>query len=174
MRKLKSQIKNGLSLNTRSRVLLFKPDEISDFGEQIVIFIKEYVDRYHFKSLHVRTPSFIFDIDQEALSNIKDRLYKRALKFNDGYVGSIGFRASRFIEEPMMARVSRIYLTREFDLRIATLSQVQQITEFAADDMFIINLTTDIWRIGDTNVYKFDIANLDQLRFLFNMRSHYD
>jgi len=54
------QLKAHLSKNTRLRYFILSKDTIDNFNEEIVNFIQEYLDKYHFKESHISTPLFVW------------------------------------------------------------------------------------------------------------------
>ena len=52
----RKQLKTHLDKNSRLRYLLIDSVSLSDYVSEIVLFVSDYLDKYHFKPAHVSTP----------------------------------------------------------------------------------------------------------------------
>jgi hypothetical protein len=166
----KKQLKHGLDINTRQRVFVFTPDSIDDFDEQIVIFINEYLQKYHYKPAHIKTPVFCFDIDNIKLIKMQGRLYRKGITANIGSIGGC-FDESYFLKEPMLSRSKSGNVTREFSLRLATWDCVKQLMiKFSADDIFFIgeNNSPKV-PFEDVNIEYLSGTSMQEIKYLFGV-----
>ncbi len=54
----RKQLKADLDKNSRSRYFVINSSSLDDFSEEIVLFINDYLEKYHFKPAHINTPLF--------------------------------------------------------------------------------------------------------------------
>ena len=168
----RKQLKHGLDINTRQRIFVFDQNSIDDFDEQIVIFINEYLQKYHYKPAHIKTPLFCFNLDNTKVTEIHGRLYKKGVIANIGSIG-VCFDDAYFLKEPMISRSKTGNVTREFNLRLATWDCVKQLmSKFSADDIFIIG-DNDLTEVSfeDVNVEYLSGTSMQEIKYLFGVKN---
>jgi hypothetical protein len=167
----RKQLKANLDNNVRLRHI-FISQELEQFKDDIVIFIHQYLQKYHFKLCHLCTPLFCFDCKQSLFEDICRRLISKKIKINDGIlVGT--FDKQYFLRDPITNPSKKL---REFDLRITTLDTAKNIlNEKICDDLYLVSPhdNPDINPL-DVNVERLAVKNFKELRYLFWMDSNYD
>lgn len=134
----KKQLQPNLSLNTRRRTFLISETTVKDFDENVVLFIYEYVNRYHYKSVHTKTPLFCLDCDQSTFDDIRLRLHEKEIIANDGYIGPY-FNASHFARAPIVI-TKRDKPEREFCIRLIRYETDPTVLNTPkCDDFFILS-----------------------------------
>lgn len=92
----KKQLKENLSKNSRLRYFIISEGSIDNFNEVIVTFISEYLDKFHFKEVHDKTPIFCLECPKDMYYSIIHRLHKKKIKINDGLVAG-NFEKVKFL-----------------------------------------------------------------------------
>lgn len=134
----RKQMKPNLAKNARLRYFLFHADKLQEFESQVVMFINDYLDKYHFKPAHLKTPVFCLDTSEELFKTIELRLYQKGIITNDGYVTNL-FDESRFLREPMTKKGDNGAMEREFSLRLLRWSAHGNVlNKRKSDDVFVI------------------------------------
>lgn len=151
----RKQLKENLSTNARLRHIAIFPESLEKFDDQIIIFIKSFIDKYHFKIAHTQTPLFALDISQDALDEIAERLIGKDITPNLGRPVK-AFSEIYFFRDPMIQREKK-----EFSLRLICWSDYKKLTsKIKADDLFAIG-NGDISSI-DTKDINIEILGSDQ------------
>jgi len=75
----RKQLKTNLNKNARLRYFLIFKDSIQDFSPNIVLFISDYLDKYHFKSAHICTPLICLECAEGDLKRFGGGSIKRGL-----------------------------------------------------------------------------------------------
>lgn len=134
----KKQLQLNLSKNVRRRTFLISDTAAKDFDDGVVLFIYEYVNKYHHKVAHTETPLFCLDCDQSTFDDLRVRIYRKGIKLNDGYIGQC-FDASHFGRPPMVIN-KRSKSEREFLIRLARYETDPHVLNTPiCDDFFIIS-----------------------------------
>lgn len=129
----RKQLKTNLAKNARSRYFVLDAKSLNDFDQQIVLFIKGYLDKYHIKVAHISTPIFFLAVEQIQFDSIAVRLVEKDISINDGRIAGT-FNQARFLREPMVTKEKR-----EFLLRLARLETHRHLLETSkADDLFFL------------------------------------
>lgn len=128
----KNQLQTNLSINTRLRYFLLHADALDDFDNQIVLFIKSYLEKYHHKPAHVNTPVFCLDVSNDVFRAIELRLIAKDILLNDGIVAGV-FNEMLFFRNPISCKDRR-----EFALRIINWNENGQVLDkIRPDDLFV-------------------------------------
>jgi hypothetical protein len=175
LRTRKKQLKSYLSQNSRLRYFIISKSTIDNFEECIVNFIKEYLDKYHFKILHDKTPLFCIDCSKELFSQIIKRLYKKEINCNDGYIAN-EFNKSKFFEEPM-TRYDKpsSKVEREFDIRLLNIKEIDVLNEKKCDDLFVLSdKEFSILDLQDVNLEKIGAKRIEEIKYIMGMRDTYE
>lgn len=162
----KKQLKRNLDKNARLRYFVISPASIEDFESEIVMFISDYLDKYHFKTAHIRTPLFCLDCSPEEFDDIRLRIHQKGIIAVDGYIGS-HFDKATFFREPMLAKVTAQELKREFRIRLLRLeSNHKLINEHKCDDLFIIgDQTWEEFEVIDIKVEHLAAPKFNEIRY---------
>lgn len=166
----RKQLKPHLDINARDRHFLVAQDSLDDFDSDIVLFIADYLGKYHFKTAHIRTPFFCLDCTDEAFSDIRLRLHHKGIIAEDGLVGDF-FDERRFFREPMVRKLPRQGIEREFHVRLVRCgSQPGIMNGHKGDDLFIIGGReyTDL-DTQDVSVERLAVSCLKEARYVIGV-----
>jgi len=147
----RKQLKVNLGTNVRLRHFVVFPQSLEDFDDQIVLFIKSFIDKYHFKVAHTQTPLFALDVSQEAFDDIAERLLGKDVPVNHGRPVK-NFSEAQFFREPLVQKDRK-----EFVLRLIRWSDYINLSSpIKADDFFVLGT-------GDITSLNFQDINLEAL-----------
>lgn len=170
----RKQLKPNLAKNARLRYFLIDSNKIHDFDDKIVLFIKDYLEKYHYKPAHIITPTFCLVIDDARFNSIVVRLHQKAVTSNDGHVANV-FIEERFLRKPMSEKNDGVS-TREFLLRILNWERNGTIlNKRKGDDIFVIsdnvfpNLDTE-----DVVVENLGTDSFEELKFMMGLSDVYE
>lgn len=158
------------------RYLLISELSVDNFSEEIINFITDYIDKYHFKELHDKTPIFCLDCNEELFHQIRVRLHKKGLKFNDGLVTDTFFDKNKFLIDPIRAKTGSGYQI-EFSLKLIRYddSSVGILNEYKCDDVFIFSKEEPKeLDVQDINLEQMDLADIKQIKFVMGMSKAYE
>jgi hypothetical protein len=171
----KKQLKPNLSKNARHRFFLISESDIQGFDDDIVLFISDYLDKYHYKSTHISTPLFCLDSREHIFDDVQARLYGKGIVSADGYVGK-NFDKERFFRQPMTNKPKGKPLKREFNIRFlrwATHKDTMNATK--PDDIFIIGSSKyDSLDRQDVEVEHLAARNLNEIGYILGIRNDYE
>ncbi|MHB8184415.1 MAG: hypothetical protein ACYDDN_11820, partial [Candidatus Desulforudaceae bacterium] len=170
----RKQLKSNLDKNTRLRYFLVHVDSLDDFDSDFVMFVSDYLDKYHFKAAHINTPIICLNTTEEIFRTIQLRLHKKGIVSTDGCVGS-HFDERRFFRAPMLQRAHR-GVQREFSLRILRWeSHGSILNNRKADDLFVFGL--DEYNGLDTvdiNVEMLAAPSLREIKYVMGVSNVYE
>ncbi|MCE9895875.1 hypothetical protein [Citrobacter portucalensis] len=165
----RKQLKENLNLNARLRFLLVFPDLLEEFDNQIVLFIKSFIDKYHFKQAHTHTPIFILDVSQPDFDDIAERLYGKDVIPNIGrHVKT--FSEKKFFSEPIVTRDKK-----EFVLRFIRWDDYKNLhPKVKADDFFVIG-DGDVTELDlrDVNLESLGADKFDEIKYMMGISNGY-
>ena len=134
----RKQLKTNLDKNTRLRYFVIDPSSLKDYDTEVVLFISDYLERYHFKLLHTDTPLICLRTTEVDFRDIQHRLYTKGIISTDGYIGAY-FEESLFFRPPLSCKDSGCSFKREFDLRLLRWDEHNHVlNNNKCDDLFII------------------------------------
>jgi hypothetical protein len=164
----RQQLKLNLAKNARLRCFII-PHDIDDFDDGIVLFISDYLDKYHCKIAHTKTPLFCLDCTSESFERICQRLYEKHIKFEDGFVGH-QFHASQMLREPMVQKVSN-KINREFDVKLMRLDgSLESINLHKCHEIFCLGPNVpDGVDIRDVNIEHIGVSSLQELKYILGV-----
>jgi hypothetical protein len=165
----RKQLKECLSSNVRLRHIVIFPRFIDQFDEQIVLFIKSFIDKYHFKISHTQTPLFALDVSHELLDEIAERLIGKDVIPNLGRPVK-NFSEAIFFRDPMVLKDKK-----EFVLRLIRWDDYLGLTPtIKADDLFIIG-DGDIQQldIKDVNLEALSAEKFDEIKYMMGLSNGY-
>lgn len=170
----RKQLKVNLDKNTRLRYFVINPSSFSDYNSEIVLFISDYIDKYHFKPAHINTPVFCFCTSHENILLIEHRLYQKDIIATNGYIGG-KFEESYFFREPLKNSKGQI-VQREFSLRITDWEEHGTVlNNKKCDDLFIFGeLDMVKLEMVDMNVERLESTTIKEIKFLMGMSNVYD
>jgi len=171
----RKQLKVHLDKNARLRYFVVDPSSIEDYGTEIVLFISDYLDKYHFKTAHTDTPILCLCAKRDQIQDIQHRLYAKGILTTDGFVGA-QFEESSFFRDPLLSKGAGGKLKREFALRILSWhdhSVVLNIRKCA--DLFIIGEPNcDLLDTVDVNVERFAGATMKEIKYVMGVSNVYE
>lgn len=165
----RKQLKENLSANARLRHLVIFPAFLEQFDDRIVIFIKSFIDKYHYKLAHTQTPVFVLDVKPEVFDEIAERLVGKDVLPNMGRPAK-AFSESHFFREPMVQKDKK-----EFVLRLIRWDDYKNLaSKIKPDDIFVIG-SGDINNIDvrDVIVETLDAENFDEIKYMMGMSHAY-
>ena len=165
----RKQLKENLSANARLRHLLVFPAFLEQFDDQIVLFIKSFIDKYHFKLAHTQTPLFALDVSQCVFDEIAERLIGKEVVPNLGRPVKT-FSETYFFREPMVQRDKK-----EFVLRFIRWDDYKNLAlKSKADDFFVIG-DGDITDVDskDVNLEILGAEKFDEIKYMMGMSNAY-
>ncbi len=171
----RKELKLNLDKNSRRRYFVVHADSLeNDFESEIVLFVKEYCDKYYFKQSHIEPPLFCFNTTLETFQDIQFRLHRQELKSTDGYVGS-KFDRDHFFRKPMRQHHRHGVAESEFSLRILHWDQLETINYQKAQDLFIIGSGSyNDWDSQDVNVEVLAAHSFKEIKYIFGISHVYE
>ena len=167
----RSQLSTILNYNYRKRCLVFNPADIENFDDEIVVFIKDFVDIYCTKTkLHTPAVLCILGYDKEKIDTLVERLFQKEIEVETGYRGKT-FYVEAFSRKPGID-LKKNWM--EFRIKICgdLSDSIDAINNNKPDDIFQFtehlpeNLSTQ-----DVNMEILDVQNFEQIEFLLKMRN---
>ena len=165
----RKQLKENLSGNARLRHLVIFPEFLEQFDDQIVLFIKSFIDKYHFKLAHTQTPLFALDVPQKEFDEIAERLIGKDVVPNLGRPVKT-FTEAHFFREPMVQKDKK-----EFVLRFVRWEEYKNLDlKTKADDFFVIGVG-DIAGVDikDINLEILGAENFSEIKYMMGMSYAY-
>lgn len=171
----RKQLKLNLSKNARLRYFVLHADALQEFETQVVMFINDYLDKYHFKPSHLKTPIFCLDTSEEQFKSIELRLFQKGVITNDGYVANV-FDEGRFLREPMTKKGERGTVESEFGLRLLQWSTHGTIlNKRKSDDLFVFGTGGYAGLdIEDVNLEELATDSFDEIKYMIGLRDVYE
>jgi hypothetical protein len=166
----KKQLKSHLDINARDRYFIISQPSLEDFDSSIVLFIGDYLNKYHFKHAHIKTPLFCLDCPDEVFSDIRYRLHQKGILVEDGMIGTV-FDEQRFFRDPMTRKLSQQDMEREFHVRLIRYANYfAVVNRKKGDDLFIIsNKDYENLDILDICVERLNVSQLKEASFLIGV-----
>jgi hypothetical protein len=165
----RKQLKVNLSANARLRHLVIFPAFLEQFDDQIVLFIKSFIDKYHFKLAHTQTPLFVLDVPQNVFDEVSERLIGKDVVPNLGRPVKI-FAETHFFREPMVHKNKK-----EFVLRFIRWDEYKKLAlRTKADDFFVIGdgAITGV-DVKDVNLEVLGAEKFDEIKYMMGISNAY-
>lgn len=165
----RKQLKGNLCANARLRHLVIFPQFLEQFDDQIVLFIKSFIDKYHFKIAHTQTPLFALDVSQDGLDEIAERLIAKDVLPNLGRPVK-AFNEGNFFREPMVQKDKK-----EFVLRFIRWDDYKNIgLKTKADDLIVVG-DGDITclDVKDVNLEVLGAEKFDEIKYMIGISNGY-
>lgn len=165
----RKQLKGNLCANARLRHLVIFPQFLEQFDDQIVLFIKSFIDKYHFKISHTQTPLFALDVSQDGLDEIAERLIAKDVLPNLGRPVK-AFYEGNFFREPMVQKDKK-----EFVLRFIRWDDYKNIgLKTKADDLIVVG-DGDITclDVKDVNLEVLGAEKFDEIKYMIGISNGY-
>lgn len=167
----KKQLKANLAKNSRLRYFVLDAESLEDFDSQIVLFIGDYLEKYHFKLAHSCTPTFCLIATMEQLSDIKLRLHQKGITAQNGYIEGV-FDEALFHREPLMCKGQDNTVQREFSLRLLRYQDHASLLNARKPaDLFVLgNAGYDDVNTLDVNVEALASNSFDEINFMLGIK----
>ncbi|MCD0503674.1 hypothetical protein [Bordetella petrii] len=165
----RKQLKESLGVNVRLRHLAIFPEFLKDFDGQIVLFIKSFIDKYHFKIAHTQTPLFALDVSPEVFDGIAERLIGKDVTPNHGRPVR-AFSEAHFFREPLVQKDRK-----EFVLRFIRWDDYKNLVlKIKADDFFVVG-DGDIadLDVTDVNLEILAAESFDEIKYMMGISNAY-
>lgn len=171
----RKQLKCHLDKNARLRYFVIAPSSIQDYDSEIVLFVTDYIDKYHFKPAHISTPVLCVCASRDEIQEIQRRLYAKGVVATDGYVGG-QFEGPFFFRDPLSSKGAGGAVKREFSLRIVSWEDHSNVlNERKCDDLFIIGeAACDALDTVDVNVERLAGATLKEIKYIMGVSNVYE
>jgi hypothetical protein len=168
----KKQLRANLSKNVRRRSFIVSETAAEDFDQGIVIFIAEFLDKYHFKAAHLEPPLFCLDCNDVQFDEIRDRIHQKGIRFTDGFIGS-RFDPVHFARAPIVVSSSRDRSRTEFSIRLLRYQAGIELPP--TDDLFVISKAQYAGiPTKDLNEERLETSTLLQAKFLLGVANTYE
>jgi hypothetical protein len=171
----RKQLKIHLDKNSRLRYFVIDPSSIDDYDSEIVLFLSDYIGKYHFKPAHISTPTLCIHANREKIQEIQHRLYQKGIVATDGYMGS-QFEESFFFREPLASKGVGGEVKREFSVRILSFADHGNVlNNRKCDDLFIIgDPDCDAIDTVDVNVERLAGATMKEVKYVMGVSNVYE
>jgi len=167
----KIELQATLKIPSRLRYFLFD-GSLEDFEDEIVKFIKDYVNKYHSRPAQTKTPCFYLDCDLEQFSGILIRLHHSEIKVCHGYIGvsPAEFDEATFFREPIITLLNKQISKREFHIRICCYQVNPSVIRVkSCEDLFIVgNKSYNEVSIKDIEVENLNVS-ISELKGIFKL-----
>lgn len=165
----RKQLKENLSANVRLRHLIIFPTFLEQFDDQIVLFIKSFIDKYHFKLAHTLTPLIALDVQQDLFDEIAERLIGKDVVPNHGRPVK-AFSESHFFRDPMIQKDKK-----EFVMRLIRWDDFKKIElKTKADDLFVIgDGEITCLDVKDVNLEVIGAEKFDEIKYVMGISNAY-
>jgi hypothetical protein len=173
----RKQLRPNLSKNSRLRYFLIDGEAVEDFDSRIVLFIKAYLEKYHFKyKTHYKPPLFCINKPTGALHLVQIRLYHKGVTCNDGCVVAGQFDVSHFYRSPMMEKSNDGQVRREFHLRILPWEgSLPVLNQHRPDDLFVFgDLSHSDLDLVDVEVEAMTGCSLKEISYMIGVSDVYE
>ena len=171
----RKQLKTHLDKNSRLRYFVVDSASVNDYEAEIVLFISDYLDKYHFKPAHISTPVLCLCTSKDDFQNIQYRLYQKGIISTDGYIGG-HFDQSFFFRDPLFRKGAGGAISREFSLRLLRWeANDTELNHRKCDDLFIIGEPDcNSLNIVDVNVEHLAATSLKEVKYVMGVSNVYE
>ena len=166
----RKQMSKKLNNNGSKRCFVFDPNQIEDFEQGIVLFIKKFVDIYCCKA-KLQCPAIfcILGYDKEKIAELVSRLYEKGIEAETGYRGPI-FYLDAFLKEPEK-KINVNWMQFKIKICFDSSEYVEAINRNKQYDIFqIAEQLPDSFSTRDVDIEVLDINNFSQLEYLLKMK----
>lgn len=171
----RKQLKTHLDKNSRLRYLVVDSESLDDYAAEIVLFVSDYLDKYHFKPAHISTPVLCLCTSRDDFRDIQYRLYAKGIVSTDGYIGE-HFDESRFFRDPLSSVGRGCAIKREFSLRLLRWEEHGAVlNNRKCDDLFIIGESEcGSLNTSDVNVERLASTSLKEIKYVMGVSNVYE
>lgn len=171
----RKQMKTQLDKNSRLRYFVVDAKTLNDYEEEIVLFVADYLDKYHFKTAHISTPVLCLCTSQEDYLSVQYRLFTKGIISTDGYIGE-HFEESRFFRDPFTSKGAGGAVKREFSLRMLRWEDHGAVlNNRKCDDLFMLGEPgCDSINTVDVNVEHLASTSLKEVKYVMGVSNVYE
>jgi hypothetical protein len=171
----RAQLKAHLDTNSRLRYIVIDSKGLEDYDTEVILFMKDYLDKYHFKQVHICTPVLCLCVTKDEFQEIQHRLYQKGIISTDGCIGG-HFEEQYFFREPLSSRVSKRERKREFSLRLLRWEEHNALLNHRkCDDLFIIGeLNYAVLDTSDVNVEHLATSSFKEVKYMMGVSNVYE
>lgn len=171
----KKQLKSNLDQNTRLRHVLVNSTSFPDYATGIVLFINDFLDKYHFKPAHISTPVFCLNTTESDLKDVHRRLVAKGVIATDGFEAGV-FHEDRFFRDPLIKKERGGKIVREFSLRLLRWEENGPLlSKHKCDDLYVVGeLSLDSLDLSDINIEKLGADTLQEIKYLMGVSNVYE
>lgn len=167
---IKKRLHNELDSNYKERMLFFDADKYEDFNEKIVIFLKDFCDKYCFKpKLHKPITICISNYSNDQINSLIARLYSSKIKAIDGFQGNKFFPES-FFRKPIYDKNQS---EKEFKLRICSINndEFKKALERNKPDIIYMISSNNIeeLKMDDVKLERLEVKEFQDLYIIFKL-----
>ncbi|WP_221144180.1 hypothetical protein, partial [Staphylococcus caprae] len=167
---IKNRLHNELDYNYKERMLFIDAKEYEDFDENIIIFLKDFCDKYCFKpKLHKPITICISNYSNDQINDLMTRLYSSKIKAIDGFQGNKFFPES-FFREPLYDRDRN---EREFKLRVCSLNNdkfKEALERNKPDNIYMISSNNkEELNMDDVKLERLEVKAFKDLYIIFQL-----
>ena len=170
----RKQLGRSLNINYRKRCFVFEPTQIEDFEQEIVLFIKNYIDIYCCKpKLHIPAIFCILGYDKEKIEGLISRLYEKGIEAETGYRGNV-FYPEAFVKDPER-KIGDNWL--QFKIKICSDNEecIEAINRNKQDDIFqVAEHLSNTFSMRDVNREILDVNSFNQIEYLLRIKDEVD
>ncbi|MCX9023994.1 hypothetical protein [Citrobacter portucalensis] len=170
----KKQLKPNLSKNARLRYFLINSQSLENFDSEIVMFISDYIDKYHFKPAHTQTPTFALHASKQQISDIRLRLYQKGVISHNGYIEDF-FDENLFFRDPIISKRDGNF-NREFHIRILHADEhLSILSKVKPADLYVIG-ESDFNELDvlDVNIESLGTTSFNEVKFMLGISDAYE
>lgn len=167
----RKQLSYNLNNNQRKRCIIFNSQQLTDFEENIVMFIKDFTDVYCCKvKLHTPAIICIEDYNKENLDILISRLYAKSIKIENGFKGNTFFKDA-FLQRPEF-KLQSSWMQFVVKLCFGMSEIYEAINENKPDDLFVISeeIPAEI-DLNDINVEHMEVKRFSDLKYLLKIEN---
>lgn len=171
----RGQLKPNLDTNARGRSFFIHADALDDFEAEAVTFVRDYVEKYHYKQAHIRTPLLCLECSFDDLQDLQWRLFTNGVVSNDGMVGG-RFDETRFAREPLTKTGPAGAIEREFHIRLLKWNPDDPVmNRRKGHDLFILGEGDDsLIDTKDINVEMLAANSLREIKYMIGLSNVYE
>lgn len=170
------QLAAGLKINSRARLFVIFHESLSDFEDECVSFIDDYLQKYHCKPAHISTPVFSIDVPAAELRDVQRRLFvSKSVVATDGRLGGKLFSA-RFLRQPMKRKQDGKEQA-EFSLRLIGWNgdTLPVLRRCKPKDVFVLGVgDLSKLKLSDVNVEILEADSLKEIKYMMGVSNAYE
>lgn len=165
----RNQLSTNLNQNNRKRYFLININNIENFNNDIVIFLKDFTEIYcHKPKLHQPALFCLSNSSMEIIYDVEARLYTKSVEVQTGYKGN------KFFADALLKNPERKVKDNWIEFKARLCCETDEIIELLnankPDDLYVISKSLDVrYELQDINVEFLDIQTFNELKYLLKM-----